>query len=99
MRAASVAVRVADVKCKLLDDDRTVRVTMNPILREGTSCSSHSFHTDNPYDFDAQAGGFAIVTGALSAVGFSSPSNGSPYDVVELTFPDPVTNVEQPPPP
>jgi hypothetical protein len=84
------------MKCKLLDDDRTVRVTMNPILREGTSCGSHSFHTDNPFDFDAQAGGFAILTGPLNAIGFSSPSNGSPYDVVELTFPDAITNVEQP---
>jgi hypothetical protein len=35
----------------------------------------------------------------LNAIGFSDPSNGEPYDVCEVTFPDPITNVEQPSPP
>jgi hypothetical protein len=88
-----------DMRCTLLDDDRTVRVRMNPIVNEGTSCSSFSFTTDNPFDFDVAPDNFVSLTGALNAIGISEPTNGAPYDVCEVTFPELITNVEQPPPP
>jgi hypothetical protein len=88
-----------DMRCELLDDDRTVRVRMNPRVNEGTSCSSFSFTTDNPFDFDVAPNNFVSLSGPLNAIGFSDPSNGSPYDVCEVTFPELITNVEQPPPP
>ena len=86
-----------DMRCELLDDDRTVRVRMNPRVNEGTSCSDFSFTTDNPFDFDVAPNNFVSFTGPLNAIGFSDPSNGEPYDVVEVTFPELITNVEQPP--
>jgi hypothetical protein len=91
---------VVNMKCSLLDDDRTVRVTMNPRVFEGhVGCSSTSFQVDNPFSFDVLPNAFKVITGALTAEHASGLSNGPPYDRVELTFPDAIANVEQPPAP
>jgi hypothetical protein len=88
-----------NMKCSLLDDERTVRVTMNPQVYEGTSCSGASFKADNPFSFDVLPDALKVLTGPLNAEHFASPSNGPPYDRVELSFPDAIANVEQPPAP
>ena len=76
------------MKCKLLDDDRTVRVTMNPQVWEGhVGCTGTSLGAENPFSFDVLPDAFKVLTGPLNAEFSSGFSNGPPYNRVELHLP------------
>jgi hypothetical protein len=85
-----------NMKCALLDDDRTVRVTMNPRLWEGTSCGGANFKLEGPFSFDVATDVPATIPFPVFVSSQTFPTNGPPYDRVEINFPDPIANVAQP---
>jgi hypothetical protein len=73
------------MKCELLPDLRTVRVTLTSIVEEGTSCNDDEVARVSK-SFDVGAGLTVGDDNVLAEAKFE-PTNGSPYDRTEIILP------------
>lgn len=73
------------LRCELLPDFRTVRVIVQPVVHEGTSCNNDE-DGRGLLIFDVPAGA-VLGNGFVIAEVLFNPTNGSPYDRTEVIFP------------
>jgi hypothetical protein len=73
------------IACTLLDDDRTVSVRLGVGVKEGASCDGT--HTDdNEFDFTLGPDE-SHLNGFLNTDSETSPTNGAPFDQIEIKWP------------
>ncbi len=74
------------IACTLLDDDRTVSIRLGVGVKEGASCDGT--HTDDN-EFDLTLGpDESHLNGFLNTDVKSTPTNGAPYDQIEIKWPE-----------